>query len=89
MACSEEGFAPAENLLATRAPEFRFGIFLPGKGQEFDSWGPARFDSWEPPCVAGTDLHPTKPIDNESTHVCHSDRFESRACERKICSFGP
>ena len=38
IACSDEGFAPAENLLATRAPEFRFGVFLPGKGQEFDSW---------------------------------------------------
>lgn len=38
LACSDEGFAPAENLLATRAPEFRFGVFIPGKGQEFDSW---------------------------------------------------
>ena len=35
---SDEGFAPAENLLATREPEFRFGVFIPGKGQEFDSW---------------------------------------------------
>ena len=38
LACSDEGFAPAENLLATRSPEFRFGVFIPGKGQEFDSW---------------------------------------------------
>ena len=38
LASSDEGFAPAENLLATREPEFRFGVFLPGRGQEFDSW---------------------------------------------------
>ncbi len=38
IAFSDEGFAPAANLLATREPEFRFGVFIPGKGQEFDSW---------------------------------------------------
>ena len=26
VACSDEGFAPAENLVATRVPEFRFGV---------------------------------------------------------------
>ena len=48
VACSEEGFAPAENLLATRAPEFRFGVFLPGKGQEFDSWETRRHNPSPP-----------------------------------------
>ncbi len=49
VACSEEGFAPAENLLATRSPEFRFGVFIPGKGQEFDSWETRRHN----PCPPG------------------------------------
>jgi allantoicase len=49
--CSDEGFAPAENLLATRAPEFRFGIFLPGKGQEFDSWETRRHNAEAPDWV--------------------------------------
>ena len=48
VACSDEGFAPAENLLATRAPEFRFGVFLPGKGQEFDSWETRRHNAAAP-----------------------------------------
>lgn len=48
VACSEEGFAPAENLLATRAPEFRFGVFIPGKGQEFDSWETRRHNPSAP-----------------------------------------
>jgi allantoicase len=48
VACSDEGFAPAENLLATRAPEFRFGVFIPGKGQEFDSWETRRHNPAAP-----------------------------------------
>jgi allantoicase len=48
VACSEEGFAPAENLLATRTPEFRFGVFIPGKGQEFDSWETRRHNPSSP-----------------------------------------
>ena len=48
LACSDEGFAPAENLLATRAPEFRFGVFIPGKGQEFDSWETRRHNPAPP-----------------------------------------
>lgn len=48
VACSEEGFAPAENLLATRTPEFRFGVFIPGKGQEFDSWETRRHNPQAP-----------------------------------------
>jgi allantoicase len=48
IACSDEGFAPAENLLATRAPEFRFGVFIPGKGQEFDSWETRRHNPHAP-----------------------------------------
>ncbi len=51
LACSDEGFAPAENLLATRAPEFRFGVFLPGKGQEFDSWETRRHNPAPPDWV--------------------------------------
>jgi len=48
VACSEEGFAPCENLLSTRAPEFRFGVFIPGKGQEFDSWETRRHNPEAP-----------------------------------------
>jgi len=48
VACSEEGFAPAENLLSTRSPEFRFGVFIPGKGQEFDSWETRRHNPSPP-----------------------------------------
>lgn len=48
LACSDEGFAPAENLLATRTPEFRFGVFIPGKGQEFDSWETRRHNPAPP-----------------------------------------
>jgi allantoicase len=51
LACSDEGFAPAENLLATRAPEFRFGVFIPGKGQEFDSWETRRHNPSAPDWV--------------------------------------
>jgi len=51
VACSDEGFAPAENLLATREPEFRFGVFLPGKGQEFDSWETRRHNPNAPDWV--------------------------------------
>ena len=51
VACSEEGFAPAENLLSTRAPEFRFGVFIPGKGQEFDSWETRRHNPSAPDWV--------------------------------------
>jgi allantoicase len=48
LACSDEGFAPAENLVATRVPEFRFGVFIPGKGQEFDSWETRRHNPAAP-----------------------------------------
>lgn len=48
VACSDEGFAPADNLLATRSPEFRFGVFIPGKGQEFDSWETRRHNPRAP-----------------------------------------
>jgi allantoicase len=51
VACSDEGFAPAENLLAPRVPEFRFGVFLPGKGQEFDSWETRRHNPEAPDWV--------------------------------------
>ncbi len=51
IACSDEGFAPAENLLATRDPEFRFGVFIPGKGQEFDSWETRRHNPDAPDWV--------------------------------------
>jgi allantoicase len=51
VACSDEGFAPAENLLATREPEFRFGVFIPGKGQEFDSWETRRHNPSAPDWV--------------------------------------
>jgi allantoicase len=61
VACSDEGFAPAENLLATRAPEFRFGVFLPGKGQEFDSWETRRHNP-EPPDWVILELGSPGPI---------------------------
>ena len=51
LACSDEGFAPASNLLETRAPEFRFGVFIPGKGQEFDSWETRRHNPDAPDWV--------------------------------------
>ena len=51
VSCSDEGFAPAENLLATREPEFRFGVFIPGKGQEFDSWETRRHNPHAPDWV--------------------------------------
>lgn len=51
VACSDEGFAPAENLLAPRTPEFRFGVFIPGKGQEFDSWETRRHNPSPPDWV--------------------------------------
>lgn len=51
IACSDEGFAPAENLLATREPEFRFGVFIPGKGQQFDSWETRRHNPDAPDWV--------------------------------------
>ncbi len=61
VACSDEGFAPAENLLATRSPEFRFGVFLPGKGQEFDSWETRRHNP-EPPDWVILELGSPGPI---------------------------
>jgi allantoicase len=51
IACSDEGFAPAANLLAPRIPEFRFGVFIPGKGQEFDSWETRRHNPAPPDWV--------------------------------------
>lgn len=51
VAFSDEGFAPATNLLATRSPEFRFGVFIPGKGQEFDSWETRRHNPDAPDWV--------------------------------------
>lgn len=51
VAFSDEGFAPANNLLATREPEFRFGVFIPGKGQEFDSWETRRHNADAPDWV--------------------------------------
>ena len=61
VACSDEGFAPAENLLATRTPEFRFGVFIPGKGQEFDSWETRRHNP-SPPDWAVLELGRPGPI---------------------------
>jgi len=51
VAFSDEGFAPASNLLATREPEFRFGVFIVGKGQEFDSWETRRHNPSAPDWV--------------------------------------
>lgn len=61
VSCSDEGFAPAENLLATREPEFRFGVFIPGKGQEFDSWETRRHNP-SPPDWAVLELGRPGPI---------------------------
>lgn len=48
VACSDEGFADAANLVADREPEFRFGVFVEGRGQVFDSWETRRHNP-EPP----------------------------------------
>lgn len=51
VAFSDEGFAPSENLLAVRVPEFRFGVFVSGRGQEFDSWETRRHNPNPPDWV--------------------------------------
>jgi allantoicase len=61
IAFSDEGFAPAANLLATREPEFRFGVFIPGKGQEFDSWETRRHNP-DPPDWVVIELGSPGPI---------------------------
>lgn len=61
IACSDEGFAPATNLLTAHPPEFQFGIFLDGKGQKFDSWETRRHNP-NPPDWAILELGSFGPI---------------------------
>ena len=51
VSCSDESFAEAKNLLKTSEPEFRFGVFLEGAGQEFDSWETRRHNETPPDWV--------------------------------------
>ena len=51
VAFSDEAFAEASNLLKEADPEFRFGTFIEGKGQQFDSWETRRHNETPPDWV--------------------------------------
>ena len=48
---SDESFAEAVNLIKDHDPEFRFGVFVEGAGQKFDSWETRRHNEKAPDWV--------------------------------------